>query len=163
VVGEGVRALEPDARSVRHEVDPVGALRRLHRGGHQLEVLGALGVGHDQQLVATVVEVVLDAVLAGGDEPRLRLRVARLEQVPLAGHLAAHGDGDEALRPRAAHADPEALVVLAVHDLVVRRVRPEPVPADLVGAPRLVGDGVEEGRIVVEPRQRVRGILDAVG
>jgi hypothetical protein len=121
VGGEGIGTLEPDAGTVGDEIGPPVAARVVHGRGDQLEVLGAVGVGHDEQLVTAVVEVVLHPVLAGAATSRVgAVGVVGLDQVPLARDLAAAVDGEEAVRAGPAHPEPEPLVVLAHHDLVVR-------------------------------------------
>ena len=107
--GQRVGALQPhqvagiefdiediDARAMRDQVAPVGALRRGERRGDDLEVDGAVGIGEDEQLVAAVGERILHAFLARRDQARRRFGIGEIDQPLLGGFVVAAGDDAEA-------------------------------------------------------------------
>ena len=88
VAGVRVDAEEPDAGLVREHGLPLLVAGGVQRRLGQLEVLGAVVV-HDQQPVAGRLDVVLHALAARRDHPRLALRVGGVEQPVPRGQLAA--------------------------------------------------------------------------
>ena len=64
----------------------------VERRGHDLEVDGAVGVGENEQLVAAVVDRILHAFFARGDQPRRRLGIGKIDQPLLGGFVVAAGD-----------------------------------------------------------------------
>jgi hypothetical protein len=117
----------------------------------------------DQEPVAVVLDGVLDALAPRRDRHRFDVRRVGGDRQHLAGELAVDVDEDEALRAGQFDADPEALVRLLVHDLVVGGRRAERVPPDPVRAPRVVDREVEQRRTVGRPRRAVERVLDLVG
>jgi hypothetical protein len=69
VAGEGVDPAQLHVRPVGDEVGPVLAPGRRLRRLDELEVLGAVGVGDDEEAVAVVLDVVLDVLLPRGRRP----------------------------------------------------------------------------------------------
>ena len=85
---QAVLALQPDqeilerkdredqpARLVRHEFPPVRRGRGRNRRGDDLEVLGAVGVGKDEENVAAFLEVVLQAGFTRRNDARRGQRI----------------------------------------------------------------------------------------
>ena len=150
MVGERVRAEQAAGLVALDQGRPVAG--GVQRRGGQREVRG-VGVVRDQQLVAGVLDVVLDAFAAGRDHDRVTRRVLRVEQPDLAGELAAERDHDRLLVAGQVDADPEPLVRLFHHQHVIGRA--EGVPPDLVRAPGVVDLGVEDRRAVGGPGRAV--------
>ena len=119
-------------------------------------------VGADEEAVAGVLQLVLVARLARGDQPRLRRRLVRLEHAQLAGHVVARGDHDEAPRVGLADADEEGAVGLLVDRAVVARGRAQDMGLDPEGAQVLVELDVEQGLAVGRPDHRAAGVGERV-
>ena len=83
------------------------------------------------------------------DQLELRVRVARVEETDLGRRVARGGDDQEIAAPRALDPEVEALVLLLVDELVLRRIGPEDVLVELVRALRLCVLGHVEDRLVV--------------
>ena len=164
MVSEHVGVLEAHTWTVRHEVDPVGRIDVVEPDGAQLEVGRAVAVGHEVELLTTVLDGRLDAEAARDDAAWCTLRLTRIDEMDLVDDLGAEVDDHERLGARATESDPEALVVLLQDELVRAGGRTDAVTPHLVGPPCLVGDEVEERRVVVEPgaavRRAVRDLLD---
>ena len=149
MVGERLGTQQTGVRPVREQRGPFG--RTGDRGGGQLEVqLAGPVVQHQQQIarrvsrVRPVVDRVLDAVLALGDQRELAGRIVGVEQPKLAGDLRADGDEQIPLAAAQAKADPEPLVGLFIDEHVLRGGSADDVPVHAVGAPRLVDGQIEE-------------------
>jgi hypothetical protein len=48
---------------VRNQFPPIGRRGVAHRGSHDLEVLGAIGIGQDEEHIAAFLQVVLQFAL----------------------------------------------------------------------------------------------------
>ncbi len=146
MAGEGVDVLEAYGGVVGDQRPPVLRGGGRDRCDAELEV-GAGVVVHDQEDVFAgddgVVEGVLEALAALGEDLPAGVRVVGVEVAVLRGDLRPGRDHQEPVGARAADADPEAAVGLVVDQLVVGLAGAEAVPPDLVGAP-----GVVDGRVV---------------
>jgi hypothetical protein len=65
---------------VRHELFPVGTHRIAGRRRHDLEILGAVGIGEYEEDIAAFFQIVLKAGLARCHQLRLRQRIGGQEQ-----------------------------------------------------------------------------------
>ena len=81
-----------DAFAIRNKIAPVRPLRRFQRSGDDLEVDGRVGIGEDEQFVATIGERVLHAALAGGDQARRRIQIGKIDQALFGGFVIAAGN-----------------------------------------------------------------------
>ena len=159
MVREGIHPEQPARLVAFDQGGPVAGV--VQRGRGQGEVR-RVRVVHDQQLVARVLDFVLDALATGRDDDRISGRVVRVQQPDLAGQLAAEGDLDRLLVAGQSDADPEPLVRL-VHHQDVRRVRAERVPPDLERPPGVVHFRIEDGRAVGGPGGPVVHVRQLVG
>ena len=109
-------------------------------------------VGTQVELTAVVIEVILAAVLPGGEQLRLALRLVGVDQAHFGGGVAADGQNQVIARGRAAEAEVERRIVFLVHQLIFRRRRTVLMAIDLVWQQRLwVVAHVEQGLVVVGP------------
>lgn len=131
VVGEGVDALERPAGRGRDEGRPVGEAWVAGGGGHHLEVRGAV-VGADEEAVGVVVERVVDALGAFGDEREWGVRVVGGEEMGLAGGPGGGAHDEERVAAGAGDAEVEPRVVLLMHQ-DVGGVGADAVAVELVG------------------------------
>ena len=114
--------------------------RRLGRAGNgfapfqrrldDLEVLGPVRVGEDDQPVAVVGDVVLDARLARGDENRRITGMARIDQPHLAGDVVVRVDQQETARFGEGDVHEEPRIRLFVDERVARGIVAEPMAED---------------------------------
>jgi hypothetical protein len=130
---------------------------------HELEVLGPVGVGDDEEAVAVVLDRVLELLLPRVEDPERPLGIGRPQVAHLVGDLAAESQDHVALVLGGPHPEEEALVGLLVHEGVVLDRRPHHVPPQLEGPHGLVGLDVEERPVVPGPRRPVVGARDLVG
>ena len=106
--GQGVLALQPheppgvhieardqDAGAVWYEIDPVRAARRCDRRLDDLEVLGAAGVGEDNQPVFVVGDVVLGIRVPLRDHDRGDVGPFRVDEPHLARDVVVRVDYHE--------------------------------------------------------------------
>ena len=163
VIPEQLEPLQEDVAPVRDDRFPVVRRRLFDGGPHELEVLGPVEVGPDVEVVPEVVEAVFVPALAREEEGELALGIARFEEAMLVGQRVGGGDDDVPLRFRLADAGTELLVVLLVHERVVRGVGADAVPVDLV---RTQGAGIpsriEERPVVLGPHHVAGGALDGL-
>ena len=147
---------------MRDEVDPVLASRRRDRRLRDPEVLGAAGVGEDDQPVAVVRDVVLGHRVALRDQDRRGVGPRRVDEPHLARHVVVGVDHHEPARlgERDVHEEPG--VRLFVDEGVVRGVGAHPVAQHLAGAVVVVEQGVEERLVVRRPDESTRAALDGV-
>lgn len=68
-------------------------------------------VGTQVELTAVVIEVILAAVLPGGEQLRLALRLVGVDQAHFGGGVAADGQNQVIARGRAAEAEVERRIV----------------------------------------------------
>ena len=112
---------------------------------------------------AGVVDAVLNPLFARQDAGQLRalalLLGLQVEVPDLAGDLGGGGDQQEALRAGGANAGPEALVFLAVDQLILLDGGAERVAPDLVRAPGGV-DLLVVDRVAADPGRAVEDIRD---
>ena len=154
---------------------PLGRLcpdRRLGRAGNgfapfqrrldDLEVLGPVRVGEDDQPVAVVGDVVLDARLARGDEGRRVAGAVRIDQPHLAGDVVVRVDQQETARFGEGDVHEESRVRFLVDERVARGIVAEPMAEDPARAMVVVELGVEEGAAVRRPLEGARAALDHV-
>ena len=132
-----------------------------HGRGHDAEVLG-VEVGEDDEAVALVVDAVLVVGRPRLHDDRLGLGLARPDERRLARGLALAGQQHDLLAAAQLDAQEEPLVVLLEHEHVVGLRRAQPVAPHLVGPHGLVGDHVEEVRLVRRPGGAVVGALEHV-
>ncbi len=163
VAGEDVDPAELDLGPVRHHLPPMVVPGRRHGGRHQLEVLGPIGVGDDEEAVVPVLQAVLDVLAPGLDQPERAGGVRGVEHPGLARDLALQPQDQVPLVLGRAHPEEEAVVVLGVDEHVVVGRGPQAVAPELVGPHGVVGADVEEGGPVGCPRRAVVGALDDVG
>ncbi len=143
----------------------------LRRGGRcrrrgELEVRPGAVVQHQEHVLAAdhgVLEVVLEAVAALGEDLPAGALVSGVEEAVLGGRLRPRRDHQVPVGAAAAHADPEATVGLVEHQLVVGLVGADPVPPHLVGAPGVVDGRVVEVAAVGAPRDATEHARDHVG
>ena len=160
VIGIDRHAGDHAALLVRHDVDPVRHAGRGQRRAHDLVILGAVGVGADEELVAAMRERVAQILGAGLHAEGRSGRVAEVEQMALGGGMVAdpdhrEGAGDGPLQP-----DEPAGIVLGEHQLVVDAA--EPMAVDLAGAMVCIDTDVVEAGAVVHPDDRAVGVDDDV-
>ena len=117
-------------------------------------------VGTQVELTAVVIEVILAAVLPGGEQLRLALRLVGVDQAHFGGGVAADGQNQVIARGRAAEAEVERRIVFLVHQLIFRRRRTVLMAIDLVWQQRLwVVAHVEQGLVVVGPHHVAGGVF----
>ena len=143
-------------------VPPVLTSGRGGRRLDQLEVLGAVGVRDDEEALAVVLDLVLDVLLAGGQQPEPTERVAGLEEPHLGGDLAVQREEQVPLGLRLPHRDVEPVVVLLEHEHVLAGRLAQAVAPQLVGAHGPVGAHVEQMAVVGRPAHAVVGVLDHI-
>ena len=116
-------------------------------------------VGTQVELTAVVIEVILAAVLPGGEQ--LRSRCGWLASIRhFGGGVAADGQNQVIARGRAAEAEVERRIVFLVHQLIFRRRRTVLMAIDLVWQQRLwVVAHVEQGLVVVGPHHVAGGVF----
>src|SRR5690606_24121755 len=189
--GERIDAEQANARLVCDELVPLTWLA-LRRPGER-EVLGAVVVQDQEATIAVrvMLDVVLDALPAGRDQHRVRLRTRGIDDPDLAGHLAVRINDHVSVRPAEPDADPEPFVGLLVDEYVspatvplavvspatvplatlrlgavlltaVRAAAAEPVPPHAVRAPGIVNGEVEHRGVVGRPRRTVEDVRDLV-
>ena len=108
---------------------------RCHRRGHDLEVLGAVRVGQDDQAVAVMLDVVLQLRRARLDEARRRAdAVGAVEEPDFGGLVVARFDQHEGVGLRDAELHEEAGILLLVD-------RPRPASARVPRRWRLTRTG----------------------
>ena len=148
---------------VRHDLAPVGARRVGGRRGHDLEVLGAVGVGEDEELVAAFLDLVLQAGLARGDDLRLGRRVVRRQDAVFGRLVIVDDDEDPVVVARPADIHEHAGIGLLVDQPVRGRVRAETVVQELGRAVGGVEPGVEEAFAGRVPHAVAAGVGHRVG
>jgi hypothetical protein len=163
VVGVDVDAAELHAGAMRHDLGPVVAAGRGDGRLHELEVLGAVGVGDHEEATGVVLDAVLDVLLARLHHRELALRVVGVEEPHLVGDLGADVHDDVRVVLGGADAQVEALVVLLEHEHVVVGRRAEGVAPELVGPHGVVGLHVEERAVVERPGRAIVGARHEVG
>ncbi len=151
------------AGPVRDELAPVRHARCRNRRLADAEVLGALGVGRDDQLVAVVLDRVLVAVRARLDDARRLERRVGVDEVDLARLMVVRVDEDELRRLRRGDGDVEADVLLLVDEDVVLDRRADDVAVDQQRAVVLVEAHIEQRLAVVGPHDAAARVGDAVG
>ncbi|PAV70337.1 hypothetical protein WR25_09833 [Diploscapter pachys] len=108
-------------------------------------------VGVDEERAVVRVDVIFAAFLAGRDQDRRGEGIVGGQQPHFAGDVIAGADDDPLAIARLGDGDAIAFVILVEQLDVVFDGRAEPVEARIVGAPLVVGDAVEEARIVGGP------------
>ena len=170
MVGERVDVVEPHSLASGEELLPGGAPGSGVGGRHQAEVLGSV-VGHDEEswlsvsrgIAPVVVDAVLDPVTAGLDHREVALRSVRGERPHLRGDLRVERADEVPVVLGAPDPEVEVLVGLLVHEPVVDGIGAHHVAPELVGTHGRVDPHVEDGAVVVRPRDSVRGVLDRFG
>ena len=114
-------------RLVRHQVRPVLAARIGNRRRDDLEVLGAVGVGQDEEDVAAFLDVVFETGLARRDHFRLGVGIIGRHDPVFRRFVVVDGNEDPFVRTAAADTHEEARVGLLVDQLVFRAIRADPV------------------------------------
>ena len=162
VAGEEVQVADHHPGPVRHEVGPVGAARIVERRGDDLEVLGAVRVGADEQPVAAMLHPVDQQRRARLHEAQGGVRRPSVEQPDLGGLVVAHGHVEEGAGLRLADMDEVAGIGLRVDGLVLALPRADAVAHHLGGAVVGVHRHVPEARAVRGPDRLAGGRLDPV-
>ncbi len=157
---------DQSACNVRDEVSPAAAIRGVHGGRDDLEILGAVRVGENEKALAAGNRAVVDAVflprLPAGDETRCIVRPVRIDDMRF-GRLVVMGfDDDVTARLGLADADEEPGIVVAVYRDVGLRVGSDDMAEDLGRPVIAVHPNVEERPAVVGPYCASRGLLDDV-
>jgi hypothetical protein len=147
------------ARGVRHERDPVLGIGSRDRRRHDLEVLGAVGVGEDVEGAVAFLDVVFAVGEAGRDQAR-GAALPRVDDAELAGLVVVRVDNDVAAGERFIDADEEARIGLLVDDLVVGLRRAHDVAADAVGTVVIVVLGIVDRRAVGRPDAATGDVLE---
>ena len=151
------------ARAVRNELLPIrhagGGDRRLD----DAEVLGAVRVGGDDQLVAVMLDRILVADLARLDDARLGERRVGVDEARLARLMVVRIDDHELGRLRGRDRHVEADVLLGIDENIVLDRRADDVPVDEQRAVVVVEAHVEDRLAVVGPHDAAARVGDAVG
>ncbi len=163
MTGECHMAEDQRAGPVRHDFRPVFAARRRHRRLHDLEVLGAVGIGQDVEDVAALGHRIFQPRLARGDDNGRRREVFGGEQAVFARLVVVDIDIDEVVDQRAADGHEEAGILLLIDQPVVFLPVAEDVVEDLRGAVVLVKRGVEEAPRIRRPDTAAAGVRKRVG
>ena len=129
---------------VRDDLAPVLPAGRGDGRFHDLEVLGAVGIGQDEEDVAALRHVVFDAPVALRDQLRRRQRFARRDEPDLGRLVVVDIDEDEVVEPAAADAHEESGVGLFIDQAVVLGRRADAVIKELRRAVVGVEPRVEE-------------------
>ena len=121
VMLEAEHRQDQPAGLVRHQLLPVGPYRIFHRRGHDLEVLGAVGIGEDEEDVAAFFQIILQADLARRHQRRLGQRLAGAEKPVFRCLMVVDADHDPVVGARAADIHEEAGIGLLVDQPIVLR------------------------------------------
>ena len=153
---------EEDARTVRHEIGPIVRRRSIGGRGDDLVVLGAAHVGLDDELVAPVLDVILDAWNTSGDEPWCTTRSLGVNHPHFRSVVIMDVDQDVLLGIGLADAGEHAGILFLVDENVVRLRRSQNMPIGLQRAVVVVLDRVEEALAIRRPHGATRGVLQDV-
>ena len=155
------------AGGVGHEFAPVCRGGSCEKRLADLEVFGALAVGHDDQPVAVGGHGVFDAVfvagLASSDEDRRARGVGRIDEMHLARLVVVDHDLDEAVGLGPADGDKEASVGFLVDlDVCVERCA-ERVAPDRLRAVVFIEADVEQRAAIGGPNDAAARVGDGIG
>ena len=175
-VAEGIDVLDTHPATERHDLAPgvlpagrILPIRHVVRTGQDPEVLGVV-VGQDDEPARAgvtrpgkVVDGVLDPLAAGHDHPGLRGRFVGRDGQPLRRVGAVQADQHEGPVPGTPGPEGEAPVGFFEDEDVTRRVGPQLVAPQLVGALGVVEADVEDHGRVTRPGQSVPDVGHHLG
>ena len=116
---------------VRDDFPPVCRLGRRQRRLANAEVLGAAGIGGDDQALAMVLDAVFMAVLARRDQPGSAFRPLSVDQIGFIGLVVMGVDDDELARLGLPDADIKAVILLLVDKHVLAGGGTDAMPVDV--------------------------------
>ncbi len=146
-----------------HEVAPRGPAGRCRGSLDDLEVLGPVGVGADEQPLAGPVQFVAQARFAPRHEARGGVAPPEIHEVVLGGVVAVNGNDREIARAQAPDRHEPAGIGLVQDECVLGDLRAEPVAVDPARAVIVVQADVQERSPVREPDGRSFRVGHAVG
>ena len=151
-----------DAFPIGNQIAPVGALRRGQRCGDDLEVDGVVGIGENEQLVATVGDRILHAFLTRRDESRRRFGVFDVDQPLFRCLVIAAGDDAEAAGRALMQMGEPAGILFLIDQRVVGLLGAEFMAPHLHRTMVVVELDVEEATAILAPDDAAVGFLDEV-
>ena len=153
MAGENRRRHDRPALPIRHQVAPVRASGRLGGRGDDLEILGAVSVGENDELIVPVADVVAQAMLTRSDQHGRSVGMRGVDQPDFVGLPAPGGDRHETMAAQGIERDRERLILLLVDQHVGRRVVADPMAIDQELAMVCGVAHVEQGAAVRGPRK----------
>jgi hypothetical protein len=136
------------AFAVGHQIAPMVDLRLRDRGRHDLEILGSVLVGQDQELLAMMLDVIAQPDLARMNQTGGGIRHCQIDDPDLRGLVIAHIDQQEGAGLRLGDRDKHARIGLFVDQNVLALRAAQNMPEHPRGTVVCVdGDVVEALRI----------------
>ena len=170
---EAVLALEPQekilesdhiedepAGPMRLDLAPMLAARGRNRRLDNAVILGASGIGEDDEASLVVFDAVIVLGLAGRDEAGRGARIGRIDEADLGGFVVVDAEQKVAAVLRRADAEEVAGVGLVVHE-TVGRIATDRVAQQTARAVLVVEPNIEEVAAVGAPFERAVAIGDA--
>src|SRR5690606_22356970 len=148
---------------VWYQFFPVGSCRIARQRGHDLEILGAVGVGQNEEDVATLLQIVLKAGFTRRDDLGVAKGIVGTQQAVLRGFMVADADRDPSVRARARGAHEETGIGLGIDKPVVGRVVATRMVENLGWPVVGVETSVAEAGIICVPDTRSTCILYRIG
>ena len=130
--------------AVRNDDAPIGARGGVQRGRKNREILGAIGVGEDEDRIAMRLNLVAQAAFARRDPTRRRVLVGEIDEMAFARVVSVNRDDSEASAAAVSERNEPGGITLLEHDTIFALRRADPVKKDCVGAVVLVDANVEQ-------------------
>ena len=147
---------------MRDQVRPGFPGAAVHRGFDDFVILGAIGVGANQEPVAVVGNQIFDPWLARRQQSRWLLRGRGLDHMDFRGHVVMGVDNNKPAALGLANADEKSRVGFLVHQNIGFGIIPRPMAKDFRWPVVFVKHRIENGLVVFCPHHVAAGVGDAV-